>query len=226
MNKFAIIVAGGTGKRMNSQTPKQFMLIAGMPVIFYSLKAFSQTFSDIKIIVALPDELLPEWEKICSVHNLNINLTLAKGGETRFHSVKNSLSLINDDNAVIAIHDAARPIINRKTIAQLFMHAEVYGNAIPVIPVNDSVREIDKLNSKPIDRHKLCLVQTPQCFRADILKNAYRQEYRKWFTDDATVVEANGIKINLLDGYLHNIKITTPDDFLIAETLIKLKVDD
>ena len=220
MDRYAIIVAGGVGKRMKSETPKQFMPLAGKPILFHSINAFYNCFNDIEIIIPLPKEFYGEWEKLCEEHNFTIKHKLAEGGETRFYSVKHSLSLINDnEEAVVGIHDAARPLIKKETILELYKAAEETGNAIPVVAINDSVREINKLSSKPIDRHNLCLVQTPQCFKAEIIKRAYRQEYKLYFTDDATVAESIEEKINLIDGDPNNIKITTPTDLLIAETL-------
>ena len=220
MDRYAIIVAGGVGKRMKSETPKQFMPLAGKPILFHSINAFYNCFNDIEIIIPLPKEFYGEWEKLCEEHNFTIKHKLAEGGETRFYSVKHSLSLINDnEEAVVGIHDAARPLIKKETILELYKAAEETGNAIPVVAINDSVREINKLSSKPIDRHNLCLVQTPQCFKAEIIKRAYRQEYKLYITDDATVAESIEEKINLIDGDPNNIKITTPTDLLIAETL-------
>ena len=221
MKRYAIIVAGGIGKRMHSGTPKQFLPLAGKPILFHSITAFYNTYNDIDIIIPLPKEYFGEWEKLCKTHNFNIKHKLAEGGETRFHSVKNSLGLISgNENAIVGIHDAARPLIKKETIAELYQAAELSGNAIPVTAINDSVREINKLNSKPIDRHNLCLVQTPQCFKVELIKKAYEQDYRLYFTDDATVVESMEVKINLIDGDINNIKVTTPNDLLIAETLI------
>jgi 2-C-methyl-D-erythritol 4-phosphate cytidylyltransferase len=225
LKRYVIIVAGGVGKRMKSETPKQFMPLAGKPLLFHSITAFYNCYNDIDIIIPLPKEYFGEWEKICRENNFSIKHRLAEGGEHRFYSVKNSLSLIKDnENAVVGIHDAARPFIKKETIAELYKAAEETGNAIPVIAINDSVREINKLSSKPIDRHNLCLVQTPQCFRTDIIKRAYQQEFKLYFTDDATVAESVDEKINLIDGDPVNIKITTPTDMLIAETLFKFKV--
>ncbi len=225
MKKSVIIVAGGVGKRMKSEIPKQFMLLAGKPLLFHSITSFYNCFNDIDIIIPLPKEYFGEWEKLCKDNNFNIKHRLAEGGETRFNSVKNSLSLIQDDEEIIVgIHDAARPLIRKETIAELYKAAEESGNAVPVIVINDSVREIDKLSSKPIDRHKLCLVQTPQCFKSSIIRKAYQQDFKLYFTDDATVAESIDEKINLIDGDPNNIKITTPTDLLFAETIISHKL--
>lgn len=205
---------------MHSETPKQFLALAGKPLLFHSITAFNNCFNDIEIIIPLPVEYFGEWEKLCKDNNFNIKHKLAEGGETRFHSVKNSLNLIQDtEESIIGIHDAARPLIKKDIIKELYKTAEESGNAIPVIAINDSVREINKNTSKPIDRHKLCLVQTPQCFNSRTIKKAYEQKFKLYFTDDATVAESIGEKINLIDGDPNNIKITTPIDFQVAETL-------
>jgi 2-C-methyl-D-erythritol 4-phosphate cytidylyltransferase len=220
MKKYVIIVAGGVGKRMKTESPKQFLPLGGKPILFHSITTFKNCFNDIEIIIPLPKEYIAEWEKLCKDHNFKISHKLAEGGETRFHSVQNSLKLINDEEeSIIGIHDAARPLIKEDIIKELYSTAEETGNAIPVTSINESVREINKNTSKPIDRHKLCLVQTPQCFRSTIIKKAYQQDFKLYFTDDATVAESIGEKINLIDGDLNNIKITTAKDMLIAETL-------
>lgn len=222
MNKYALIVAGGVGKRMNSDTPKQFMLLAGKPLLFHSLKVFSDSFNNIKIIVALPSEHFKIWKILCSEYNINIKHTLAKGGETRFQSVKNALSLIDlTKEGIIAIHDAARPLVSKKLIKALFKIAEEYGNAIPSIAPTDSLREIAGYRNQAGNRDNYRLIQTPQCFNSKLLKSAYAQDYKPEFTDDATVVESAGENIKLIEGDRNNIKITTPADLAIAEALYK-----
>ncbi len=223
MNKYALIVAGGIGKRMDSQTPKQFKILADKPLLFHSLTAFSESFEDIEIIVAIPEEYFRIWETICSEFNIKIKHKLVKGGKTRFHSVKNGLAIIDlKVNGIVAIHDAARPLLTKNLIKELFAKAEKYGNAIPAISLNDSIREITESVSKPKDRNDFRLIQTPQCFTTQLLNKAYNQNYKPSFTDDATVVETTGEIINLVEGDRNNIKITTPADLIIAGTLYKL----
>lgn len=224
MNKYALIVAGGVGKRMNSVTPKQFMLLSGKPILYYSLKAFSESFKDIKIVIVLPKEYFKIWRNLCKEHKIKINHELAPGGETRFHSVKNGLKLINlDEDGIVAIHDGVRPLVSKTLITEAFKQAESYGNVTPAITLSESLRKINGNKNEPSDRNKYRLIQTPQCFKTEILKQAYKQVYRNKFTDDATVVESSGEKIHLMEGEKNNIKITNTYDLAIAEALIKIK---
>jgi 2-C-methyl-D-erythritol 4-phosphate cytidylyltransferase len=220
MKKYAIIVAGGVGKRMQSYTPKQFMLLSGKPLLIHSVQTFFNCYHDIEIIVVLPKGYFDKWEKICKDFDFTIKHKLAEGGENRFYSVKSGLALIPEgEEGIVGIHDAARPLVNKSTIQRLYNGAQQYGNSIPVVPVNDSVRESTAIGSRPIDRSKLCFIQTPQCFKISIIKNAYQQDFKPLFTDDATVAESIGEKIHLIEGERNNIKITTPADLLIAEAL-------
>jgi 2-C-methyl-D-erythritol 4-phosphate cytidylyltransferase len=214
-----IIVAGGTGSRMQSQTPKQFELLNKKPVIVYSIEKFLAFNSNIQIIVALAPEYFSLLQNIQKEFKLP-EVTLANGGETRFHSVKNALQKVNVDTKIVAVHDAARPLVSLQTIQNTFTSAEKNGAAIPVIEMNESLREINKQGSKAVNRKDYKVVQTPQCFKKEILLNAYQQDYLSTFTDDATVVETTGQQIYLAEGNIENIKITYPRDLLIAASLL------
>jgi 2-C-methyl-D-erythritol 4-phosphate cytidylyltransferase len=214
-----IIVAGGTGSRMQSQTPKQFELLNKKPVIVYSIEKFLAFNSNIQIIVALAPEYFSLLQNIQKEFKLP-EVTLANGGETRFHSVKNALQKVNVDTKIVAVHDAARPLVSLQTIQNTFTSAEKNGAAIPVIEMNEPLREINKQGSKAVNRKDYKVVQTPQCFKKEILLNAYQQDYLSTFTDDATVVETTGQQIYLAEGNIENIKITYPRDLLIAASLL------
>ena len=217
--KYAIIVAGGSGTRMNSPVPKQFLKLDGRPVLMHTISRFVETGLPIEIILVLPRDQFDFWQHLCHEYQFGVPMLIAEGGETRFHSVKNGLRLIDSDG-IVAIHDAARPLVNSKTILTAFKAAEMYGNAVPAVPVSDSIRQIDSTLSIAVDRSRFCKIQTPQCFDVRILQRAYQQEYRYTFTDDATVVESTGERIHLIDGNIGNIKITTPEDLVVAEALL------
>ena len=217
MKKYALIVAGGIGARMNQSVPKQFMLLSGKPVLMFSIEAFLKFSKDIHLVVVLPENLISQWKELCDKYNFKLIHQVVAGGETRFHSVKNGLNIIPDEDGIVAIHDAARPLITSSLIKTLFEDAEKYGNAIPALPVKDSMRIISEKENKPIDRSKLRIIQTPQCFNIKIIKQAFNQQYRDEFTDDATVLESAGHSIHLTDGNENNIKITTLADFNYLE---------
>ncbi|MEO6883776.1 MAG: 2-C-methyl-D-erythritol 4-phosphate cytidylyltransferase [Bacteroidia bacterium] len=220
--RYSIIVAGGSGIRMNNAIPKQFLKLDGKPVLMHTINKFVEADPNTEIILVLPKSQMEYWEKLCIEHSFTIPLQIAENGETRFHSVKNGLALIQEQGYV-AVHDAVRPLVSIKTIITTFKAAEMYGNAVPAVPLNDSIRQIESTRSIAVDRSRYCIIQTPQCFQTDIIKKAYEQEYKYTFTDDATVVESVGEKIHLIDGNPENIKITRPKDLLIAEVLLKNK---
>lgn len=222
-NKFIIIVAGGSGTRMGTNIPKQFLLLHQKPVLMHTIEVFFNYNKDIKIIVVLPESQIEYWQLLCCEHNFKIHHTVVKGGDTRFQSVKNGLSKVDASEGLVGIHDGVRPLVNIETIDKAFETASIHGTAIPVIKVNESLRKIDNYNSEMVNREDYRLVQTPQCFQISIIKNAYNQEYKVEFTDDASVVESSGKKIYLTDGNLENIKITSPIDLKIAELLITMK---
>ncbi len=218
--KHAIIVAGGVGKRMNAELPKQFMQINGKPILMHTIQAFYNYNSSINIIVVLPKNQHEYWAEQIDKHQFTIPHKLAEGGKERFFSVKNALNLINTDG-LIAVHDGVRPLISQQTIANCFTSAEKVGSAIPVVPISSSVRYIDGEQSKSVDRTKYVEVQTPQVFKSEWIKKAYNQPFSTHFTDDASVVEECGYKVSLVEGNVENIKITYPKDTLIAEVLLK-----
>ncbi len=220
MKRYVIIVAAGSGKRMHSSTPKQFLPLAGKPVLMHSVQAFYDFDTEAEIIVALPADYFSWWEQLCEEHNFTVPHRLVTGGEMRFHSVQNALQMINE-KGIIAVHDAARPLVSNEAISRTFHAAEKYGASVPFVPLTDSIRFYNGHESRSLDRNKHVLVQTPQCFRSDVLISAYQTDHQSFFTDDASVVESAGFTVHLVVGNLENIKITTPSDFLIAETLIK-----
>jgi 2-C-methyl-D-erythritol 4-phosphate cytidylyltransferase len=222
LKRYAIIVGGGSGTRMNTPVPKQFMLLDGKPVLMHTLQKFSEADPSIDILVVLRPDQLAFWTELCTQYSFTIAHQITEGGETRFQSVKNGLGLVTEDG-IVGIHDAARPLVSTKTIITAFKAAEMYGNAVPAIPLQDSIRQVVSGMSIAVDRTKYCAIQTPQCFNAGMLKKAYEQEYKYTFTDDASVVEASGEKIHLIDGNSDNIKITTPRDLIIADAILKNK---
>ncbi|MDB5004660.1 MAG: 2-C-methyl-D-erythritol 4-phosphate cytidylyltransferase [Mucilaginibacter sp.] len=221
---YAIIVAGGSGSRMQSVVPKQFLSIRGLPVLMHTLLAFHNSDSKPQLILVLPADYHDHWMQLCTVHNFNIPHQLVSGGETRFNSVKNGLGLIPDnEDSLIAVHDAVRPLTSRDIIDQSYQHATTNGNAVAAIKSRDSIRQLKDGNSLALTRDEIYLIQTPQTFQSAQLKKAYLQPYSPHFTDDASVVEATGIKINLIEGSYQNIKITFAEDIAIAELLMKNK---
>ncbi|MXV15546.1 2-C-methyl-D-erythritol 4-phosphate cytidylyltransferase [Hufsiella ginkgonis] len=223
MKYYAIIVAGGSGSRMGSEIPKQFLQVAGKPVLMHTIEAFY--YSDFRpgILLVLPSGHHDYWSRLCMQAGFTVPVTLVAGGEQRFHSVKNALETITEES-VIAIHDAVRPVISNKIISNTFRIAEEGGNAIVAIPSKDSIRQVNADgHSVALDRKNIFLVQTPQTFRSGILKAAYTQAFSPEFTDDASVVEKSGIAINLVEGDPDNLKITFPGDLLIAEWLLAKK---
>lgn len=221
--KYAIIVGGGIGTRANTPIPKQFMKLDGKPVLMHTLSRFIDVGLNIEIILVLNKEQILFWGNLCNEYGFSTEIKVIEGGENRFESVKNGLAHVVEDG-IVAIHDAVRPLVSAKTIIATYKAAEMYGNAVPATPLTDSIRQIDSSKSIAVDRTRYCIIQTPQCFQASILKKAYAiAEYKIHFTDDASVVEASGERIHLVDGNPDNIKITTPRDFILAEALIKYR---
>ena len=220
MNRFAIIVAGGTGQRFGSQIPKQFLPLKGLPILMHTIKTFYKFDSSIKIIVTLPADFIEMWQALCSEYKFTIHHKTIQGGETRFHSVKNGLNTITQ-TGVVAIHDAVRPLVSTDTLLRCYETAQRTGNAVPITSLVDSIRQLKGDASKQVKRDEFVLVQTPQVFEISLLKKAYEQPYILDFTDDASVVEKLGTKIILVEGNRENIKITNQTDLLIAEVLLK-----
>ena len=215
-----IIVAGGKGKRMHSNTPKQFLNVAGRPILMHTIQKFHRFSDGLKIILVLPEPFIDFWKSLCKRYEFNLDHELVVGGDTRYQSVYNGLKCVEKDS-LVAIHDGVRPLVAEKTIEQTFKTAEEAGTAIPVVKINESVRKLDKDESNPVNRKSFRLVQTPQCFRSEIILKAYLQDYDESFTDDATVVEELGIQLKLVEGNYENIKITRPVDLKIASALLK-----
>jgi len=218
---YAVIVAGGSGKRMGTETPKQFLELAGKPVLMHTIERFIEFDSSIEIITVLPENQLRHWVELQKKHSFSIPHTLVKGGTRRFFSVRNGLGFITGPG-LVAIHDGVRPLVKIDTIKRCFDEAAKYGNAIPVIPVSDSLRMISEGGSKHVDRTLFKQVQTPQVFDIDLIKKAYLQDFDPEFTDDASVVEKAGESIRLVEGNRENVKITTPEDLIIASGFMPL----
>ena len=218
--EYAVIVAGGSGSRMNSEIPKQFLTVHGLPVLMHTIKAFYDYNNDLSIIVVLPSSEMNLWERLCRKHHFSIPVTLVTGGKTRFQSVRNGLEKIESEG-VVAIHDGVRPLVNREIIAASFQIAALHGSAIAAVRLKESIRVTDKDETKTVDRSKYRIIQTPQTFQVKIIKQAYNSPEVPGFTDDASVVEKAGYKISLFEGSYRNIKITTPEDLIIAEAFLK-----
>lgn len=204
---------------MGADTPKQFIEVAGKPLLMHCFYPFLRYSSGIRFVLTLPEAHFDTWRALCRQHHFFHGCELAISGPTRFHSVKNGLRFV-PDNALVAIHDGARPLVSVETIARGFRHAERYGNAIPCILPDDSVRLAEHALSSPLPRHKIRLVQTPQCFLSSRIKKAYNKAYSESFTDDASVLETEGDRIFLIEGNKENIKVTTPPDLRYAESLL------
>ena len=215
-----IIVAGGKGKRMQSETPKQFLNISNKPILLHTIERFYNFSNDINIVVVLPAPFIEFWKSLCRKYNCTIKHKVVEGGDARFFSVKNGLAHISK-NSLVAVHDGVRPLVSDSTIHNVIETARKKGNAIPAVRINESVRKLDSNITFPVDRNNYRIIQTPQCFHTDLLLNAYEQDFKESFTDDATVVESLGEKINLVDGNFENIKITRPVDLKFAEAYLK-----
>ncbi len=219
-DRIVIIVAGGAGSRMGTDIPKQFLLLQGKPILMHTLQVFGSISSITEIILVLPGLQIDHWSALCKQHNFNIPHSVVKGGETRFNSVSNGLAMVNNMDALVAIHDGVRPLVSVDVIENCFIAAAQFGNAIPVIKPVESIRLSDGLSTYPFDRDKVSLVQTPQVFKASIIKKGYESNWQPSFTDDASVAEFSGERIHLIEGNRENIKITSPLDLAIAEVLI------
>jgi 2-C-methyl-D-erythritol 4-phosphate cytidylyltransferase len=221
LSLYAIIVAGGTGSRMQSQVPKQFIPVGGLPVLMHTIRQFYRFSSSIEIILVLPQKDIPVWNSLCAKYSFDIPLTIVAGGETRFHSVHNGLKSIADTDGLVAIHDGVRPFVSIQTIGHSFEVAGKEGCAIAAIPLKDSIRRVSADgSSQTADRTDYRLVQTPQTFQVGVIKKSFSQVAHAHFTDDASVAEAAGFSINVIEGSYENIKITTPEDLLWAEAYL------
>ena len=222
MKYYAIIVAGGSGSRMQNPIAKQFLLLNGKPILMHTLEAFQQCVLNPEILLVLNVQLHPYWAALCTAHQFNVPHQVVEGGDHRFHSVKNGLDHINE--GIVAVHDAVRPLVSPELILKSFKIAETKGNAVTGVHPTDSVRKMfEDQSSEMMNRDAVVLIQTPQTFRVDVLKKAYEEPYRNEFTDDASVVEYAGFKINLITGERTNLKITHPEDLKIAALLLNKK---
>jgi len=220
MQKYAVIVAGGSGTRMGNILPKQFMLLKEKPLLYYTIKTFVEAYDDIRIILVLPPDHLDKGGKMIKAYFDKKQIQLTAGGDTRFQSVKNGLTLVVEES-IVFVHDGVRCLLTTDLIHRCYDTAVETGSAVPVITSKDSVRMLEEDNSEVLDRNKIMLVQTPQTFHSKILIPAYQIDYKEKFTDEATVVEAFGLKVSLVEGEDNNIKITKPVDLLVAEKILE-----
>ncbi len=219
MKKYAVIVAGGSGTRMGANMPKQFLLLKDKPVLFYTLNTFLKAYEDLQIILVLPEEHVGAGQEIIDAWFDYSRIQITVGGRTRFHSVQNGLQLVTEES-VVFVHDAVRCLLSTDLIHRCFDAATEHGAAIPVIDSKDSVRYVTGDENMALERAQVKLVQTPQTFHSKILLPAFAIDYKDKFTDEATVVEAYGIKVHLVEGEEQNFKITQPQDMFLAERLL------
>ena len=219
---YVIIVAGGKGMRMGTELPKQFLPVAGKPVLMRTIERFCQFSRDLNFIVVLPQSQQAYWHSLCREHHFTIPHTIINGGDTRFASSKNGLSHIpNDAQGLVAIHDGVRPFVSVDVISRCFNEARASGTAVPVIPAIDTLRQVNTETGETftVNRSLFRAVQTPQVFDIALAHRAFSQPYRDSFTDDASVIESLGVKISMVEGNRENIKLTTPFDLKVAEVL-------
>lgn len=222
MKKFVIIVAGGSGSRMGTEIPKQFLELCGKPLLMRTIQVFFDFDPKCEMILVLPAVQQKVWADLCLKHSFLLPHQIISGGETRFHSVLNGLKLIQDEG-IVFIHDGVRPLVSKETLERCFETAQKCGNAIPVLPVTESLRKLDGDQNISVDRSIYFSVQTPQTFRSEQILKSFLQPYEPDFTDDASVVEKAGFAINMVAGNRENIKITTPTDLIVAEAFLKEK---
>ena len=222
MNRSVIIVAGGSGSRMGGDVPKQFLPLAGRPILMRTIEAFHRFDNQMNIVLVLPSKQHDYWRRLCREYSFDkIDYQLVDGGETRFHSTLNGLAKVPADG-IVAVHDGVRPLVSQETLQRCFSVAEQCRAVVPAIPVNESVRQIEPDGGNcAVDRSCYRLVQTPQVFDAATLHQAFRQPYSPLFTDDASVVERMGVKVSIVEGNFENIKITRPVDLVLAEAIMK-----
>lgn len=223
MQKVCIFACGGQGTRMGADVPKQFLRLGGKTVLQLSIEKIVEAEPDVKIVIALPALWKEFWREECLKMKMHVTQSIVDGGITRFHSVKNALEKVPGDS-IVAVHDAVRPFVSTDLVRTLFAKAEKCGSAVPVIPVTDTVKVLDKslneIDGAVADRSVLFGAQTPQVFRADMLKAAYKQAYSTAFTDDASIARAAGYEVKYVPGEKYNIKLTTPEDMLFAGFLL------
>jgi len=225
MNKYAVIVAGGNGSRMNSTVPKQFLLLNNKPVLYYTLDTFLKANHDLKVILVLPEEYVATGQEIIDAWFDYKRIRITVGGRTRFHSVQNGLQLIEEES-IVFVHDAVRCLLTTALIHRCYEAALEFGATIPVVDCKDSVRMVSSAGNEALERRNIKLVQTPQVFLSTILLPAFNIDYKDKFTDEASVVETFGMKVHLVEGEENNIKITTPIDMLLAEHLLSQRTEE
>lgn len=221
MNRYAVIVAGGSGSRMGSETPKQFLPIGNAPILMHTIKRFFTSNELVNIILVLPLEQIDRWHQLCEKYSFSIPHLIVPGGKNRFQSVRNGLNSIGVNEGLVAIHDGVRPFISKRIIEETFAVAEKTGNAIAAVALKDSIRLIDKKGNKTVAREDYRIIQTPQTFKISQIRDAFHKAENDQFTDDASVAEAAGYTIELVEGSYENIKITTPEDLAMAEAILK-----
>lgn len=222
MNKVAVIVAGGTGQRMKNSTPKQFIQLAEQPLLVHTLQSFISAYKDMQLVVVLPASHLMQGKLILDEHFPDVPIQLTTGGETRFHSVQNGLSLVKDES-IVFVHDGVRCLVSTELIQRCYETAVATGSAIPAVMSSDSIRIRNKEGHRPLDRNEIYLIQTPQTFHSSWILPAFQHAYDPSFTDEATVVETTGRTLTLVEGEESNIKITRPVDLLIASQWLSLR---
>ena len=222
MKKYAVIVAGGSGTRMGKAVPKQFLMLHDKPVLYFTIKTFLEAYDDLRIILVLPEDYTDLGKEIIDAFFDYERIQITSGGETRFHSVKAGLAQVREE-AIVFVHDAVRCLVSTGLIQRCYEHALQMGSAVPVVYARDSIRLLneEKNDNEVLDRNRIVLVQTPQTFHSKILLPAFEIDYKERFTDEATVVEAYGLKISLVEGEENNIKITKPIDLRIAESILQ-----
>lgn len=218
--QYALIVAGGSGTRMNSSIPKQFLPLGGRPILMHTIEKFSSYPEALEIILVLPSKEIQEWKNLCSKHDFNTPHKIVQGGATRFHSVKNGLDAI-DSLGTVAIHDGVRPFVSHSIIEKSFRSAEERGSGITAVQLKDSIRSVRDNSSRAEDRKNFMLIQTPQTFQLSLIKKAFMDCASSEFTDDASVLESSGVPVHLVEGSYENIKVTTPEDLTFAEAILR-----
>ncbi len=220
-SRYALIVAGGQGRRMQASVPKQFVPVAGLPILMHTLAAFHRCSPAIQLITVLPESETAHWQTLCADYQFAVPHTVVAGGSTRSASVRNGLQHVEEEFSLVAVHDGVRPMVTPELIDQSFEVAEHYGSAVATVPLKDSIREVKGEGSAAATRDNYRIVQTPQTFRTEWLRAAYAEAAEQTFSDDASLVEHSGRSIHLIEGHYRNLKITTPEDLMLAEALLK-----
>jgi len=222
IKKYAVIVAGGKGARMGGNVPKQFLPLLGIPLMCHAVQTFAAAIPGIHIILVLPEDQLGSAQTVLRSYIGKISVTTVAGGATRFHSVANGLQHVADDG-IVFVHDGARPLVTEELIIRCYKQALEKGSAVPAIPATESMRLVEEKGSRPINRENLRVVQTPQTFKTSVILPAFTQTYDIAFTDEASVIEAYGGNIHMIEGMSENIKVTRAEDMVIAEALLRVR---